>query len=205
MWLSLSLFLASATSLAEQPERPLRPTTHPGDPALSEGPVVNFQRLYVDPDTIASQLTPSKIEKSKKKESLAIINKTTGWTDLTVSGVKIGRIPPLTTAIIHEVKPGDYNVEQVVENTQYTLKEVVSTTTIEGIITPGNAKAAIAATPEYQKPIFDTQEPPVGGQMATYIFPVAPAPEPTLEEGVEGEEGEEEVLTSEEPTPSPEE
>ena len=150
--------------------------------------MVNFQRLYVDPDTIASQLTPSKSKKSKQKESLAIINKTTGWTDLTVSGVKIGRIPPLTTAVIHEVKPGDYNVEQVVENTQYTLKEVVSTTTLDGIITPGNAKAAIAATPDYKKPVFDTQEPPIGGKIAPYSFPTAPAPEPVLEEELEGAE-----------------
>ena len=188
----MALFIGSSFSLAEQPERPLRPTTHPGDPALSEGNLVNFQRLYVDPDTIAGQLIPNQPKKSAKGDSLAVINKTTGWTDLTVSGVKIGRIPPLTTAVIHGVKSGTYAVEQTVENTQYTMNEMVKTTTVEGIITPGNAKAAIAATPEYKKPIFDTQAPPEGGKMAPYTFPSSDQTS-TVEET-----GEEEVLTAEE-------
>ena len=173
MWFSMALFIGSSISLADQPERPLRPTTHPGDPALSEGNLVNFQRLYVDPDTIAGQLIPSQPKKGVKGESLAVINKTTGWTDLTVSGVKIGRIPPLTTGVIHGVKSGTYTVEQTVENTQYTMTEMVKTSKVEGVITPGNAKAAIAATPEYIKPVFDTKSPPEGGKMAPYTFPNA--------------------------------
>ena len=192
MWFSMALFIGSAISLADQPERPLRPTTHPGDPALSEGNLVNFQRLYVDPDTIASQLIPSQPNKGVKGESLAVINKTTGWTDLTVSGVKIGRIPPLTTAVIHGVKSGTYAVEQTVENMQYTMSQMVKTTRLEGIITPGNAKAAIAATPEYKKPIFDTQKPPEGGNLAPYSFPSA------SEISTDTVSGEEEVLTVEE-------
>ena len=171
MWFSLALVISSSISLADQPERPLRPTTHPGDPALSEGNLVNFQRLYVDPDTVAEQLIPSQAIRNPEGKSLAVINKTTGWTDVTISGVQIGRIPPLTTAIIHGVKPGTYTVEQSVENTQYSFTEMVKTSKIEGIITPGNAKASIAATPEYVKPVFDTQEPPIGGQLAPYTFP----------------------------------
>lgn len=185
MWLLSTILYMTTSTFAEMPERPLRPTTHPGDPALSEGSVVNFQRLYIDPETIGNQLVPQKKRKSQQRESLAIINRTTAWIDVTVSGNKIGRIGPLTTGIIHDLMPGEYAVDHVVEHTQFSYRRIIETTTIEGIITPGNKDAAIAATPDYVKPGFDTLPAPKGGQLTTYSFPLGP--EIVGEEGEEGD------------------
>jgi len=195
MWLLSTILYMTTSTFAEMPERPLRPTTHPGDPALSEGAVVNFQRLYIDPETIANQLVPQERSKAKLRESLAIINRTTAWVDITVSGNKIGRIGPLTTGVIHDLTPGKYAVDYVVEHTQFSYSRVIETTTIDDIITPGNKDAAIAATPDYIKPGFDALPAPTGGQLTTYTFPLAPAP--TFEvTGVEGD-GDAETNTTE--------
>lgn len=171
MLLSTFLYLTPPT-LAEMPFRPLRPTTHPGDPALSDGALVNFQRLYIDPETIANQLVPLKKRRASERESLAIINRTTAWVDVTVSGTKIGRIGPLTTGVIHDLLPGEYAVDHMVENTQFSYRKVLETTVLEGIITPGNKEAAIAASSDYIKPGFDTIPAPTGGNLITYNFPI---------------------------------
>ena len=49
----------SVVETASPKDRPLRPTTHPGDPALSDSPVENFQKLYCEPSSIAAVLSPA--------------------------------------------------------------------------------------------------------------------------------------------------
>ena len=62
------------TPVYDNPIRPLRPTTHPGDPNLTVGSLENFRRLYLDNDAILKMFGA----KTQIKTSLPIINKTTG-------------------------------------------------------------------------------------------------------------------------------
>ena len=101
--------------------RPLRPTTHPMDPALEAGPVENFQDLSVNPETIAASLKPA-TAKGDGKENLVLANRTTGWVDVWINKQKIGRIGPLTTARIKNVAAGTYHVTYDVEHTQFQLQ-----------------------------------------------------------------------------------
>lgn len=184
MWFILGSLLGSNSAFADNPGRPLRPTTHPGDSALTEGPVENFQRLYIDPSTISSQLTPIKKRKGETLESLPIKNKTTAWVDISINDIKIGRIGPLTTGLIHDVIPGKYLITLEVEKTQFAYTMTVPSTIIGDPLTPGNMRAIVAESPEYQKSGFEITMPPAG-KLVSYQFPV----DPNL-----ALEGEEEVL-----------
>ena len=99
--------------------RPLRPTTHPKDPALSTGNLENFQRLFINERNL--KIAPNKGTEKPNKMSLPVVNRTTAWVDITISGQKIGRIGPLTTGVIHNVAGGEYDVTYTVEHMQYAL------------------------------------------------------------------------------------
>jgi hypothetical protein len=163
-------FAIGSTALAEGENRPLRPTTHPADPALSEGLTENFQRLYVSPENISKQLKPQKSDGSGL-ETLPILNRTTGWVDVEVNGTKLGRIGPLTTALIHNVEAGEYLVSLMVENTQYTYTESFNTLILDVPVTPGNRTASIAGDEGYYKPGFDDIPERNGGKLVPYLFP----------------------------------
>ena len=150
--------------------RPLRPTTHPMDPALSEGDIENFQDLYVNPSTIAATLRPARA-KGEGKENLPIANRTTGWVDVWINSQKIGRIGPLTTARINNVAAGDYHVTFDVENTQFQYSEVTPTLVDSTALAPGNVRANVANKAGYKKPGFDTAGKSASGKLKGYELP----------------------------------
>ncbi len=164
--------------------RPLRPTTHPADGALTSGSLENFQRLFdVNPKTISAQLIPQSAPAEHAHTTLPVINRTTGWVDIIINNIKIGRIGPLTAAFIHDVKPGQYDVTFIVEHTHYQYTERVMTISKTEPVTPGNQKASIASDPNYVKPGFDDLAPPKSGNVIPYrlLSPPSP-PEPPAEE-----------------------
>jgi len=165
-------------------ERPLRPTTHPKDRALSSDSIENFQRLYINERNLKIQ--PVAGTEKEAKASLPIVNRTTAWVDIAISGQKIGRIGPLTTGVIHGVQIGEYDVHYTVEHMQYAFVERVSTHKFNHAITPGNINAGIANDQGYKKPFFDTKPSPKGGKLVPYILPTPPIPEEPLEENPEG-------------------
>lgn len=144
------LFFSVQTAVAEPLDRPLRPTTHPADPALSEGALENFQRVYVDPNEIIDQLVPA--TKTDGTGHLYIRNEYNGWVDVTVSGEKIGRIQPFTTAALHNVANGTYTVEISVERVQYVDTEQITTVAEALVLAPGNPSAAASSDPNFKKP-----------------------------------------------------
>ena len=159
MTLLTTLFLTSA--MAEPLDRPLRPTTHPADPALSEGALENFQRLFVDPVEVIGTLKP--IEATEGTGHLYIRNEYNGWVDVTVGGTKIGRIQPFTTAALHGVAAGTYDVDISVERVQYVDNEKIATVSEQLVLSPGNPSAAVAADPNYKKPgLQDNRVYPTG-------------------------------------------
>jgi hypothetical protein len=179
-------------------DRPLRPTTHPKDPALSTGNLENFQRLFINEKNL--NITPNKGTATSNKLSLPIVNRTTAWVDISVSGQKIGRIGPLTTGVIHNVTGGEYDVTYTVEHMQYAFVERVETYKFSNAVTPGNNAADIANVAGYKKPHFDNQPATKGGKLTPYLLPMPPTPEPVPEENPEEnpeespEENPEEVL-----------
>ena len=155
-------------------ERPLRPTTHPKDPVLSDGVIENFQRLYINERNL--KISPNKGTETDAKLSLPIVNRTTAWVDIEISGQKIGRIGPLTTGVIHNVVGGEYDVTYTVEHMQYAYVERVKTHKFSNAVTPGNVQAEIANIPGYKKPFFDDAPNTKGGKLVEFGFPTAKTP-----------------------------
>lgn len=149
--------------------RPLRPTTHPADPALSEGVIENFQRVYCDVNTITTDLQPSTAETGTGH--LYIRNEYNGWVDVTVGTVSIGRLQPFTTGVIHDVKAGTYDISLSVEKVQYTAKFQATTQTEAVTLAPGNAAAVISEANEYQKPGLQDNRVYPTGKLQSYILP----------------------------------
>lgn len=155
--------------------RPLRPTTHPKDPALSTGNLENFQRLFINERNL--KIAPNKGTEKPNKMSLPIVNRTTAWVDISISGQKIGRIGPLTTGVIHNVAGGEYDVTYTVEHMQYAFVERVDTQKFSAAVTPGNLSADIANADGYKKPHFDDKAATKGGKLTPYLLPAPPKPE----------------------------
>ena len=169
----LNILLITTLSIAhaENENRPLRPTTHPADPALSEGNVENFQRLYCDPEQISSLLTPTSTTSEQGKQTLLIPNRYNGWVDVSVGTQKIGRLGPLTTGAIHNLPAGVYTVSISVERVQYVDTEEIQTKAEPEILTPGNAKASIASDPNYKKPGLEDNRKFQKGNLQPYALP----------------------------------
>lgn len=170
--LQMALLIAGSNIAQAEPlDRPLRPTTHPADPALSSGALENFQRIYVDPATIIGTLKPSTA--GEGTGHLYIRNEYNGWVDVTVAGEKIGRIQPFTTAALHDVAAGTYDVEISVERVQYIDSEKISTVAEALVLTPGNPSAAVAADPNYQKPGLQDNRKYNTGKLVGFELPQA--------------------------------
>ncbi len=159
------------TAMAEPLDRPLRPTTHPADPALSEGALENFQRVYVDPNEVIKSLKPS--TEGEGQGHLYIRNEYNGWVDVTVSGTKIGRIQPFTTAALHDVAAGQYTVEIAVERVQYVDTEKIDTVAERLVLSPGNPSASVAADPNYTKPGLQDNRVYPTGKLVGFSLPIA--------------------------------
>ena len=171
--LNILLLTTLNIAQADNENRPLRPTTHPADPALSEGTVENFQRLYCDPEQIASILKPSSPANEQDKQTLLIPNRYNGWVDVSVGDNKIGRLGPLTTGAIHNLPAGTYTVSISVERVQYTDIEEINTKSEQEILTPGNAKASIASDPNYKKPGLEDNRVFQSGNLQPYALPLS--------------------------------
>ena len=156
-------------------DRPLRPTTHPKDPALSSGNLENFQRLFINEKNL--KIAPNKGTENPSKMSLPIVNRTTAWVDISVSGQKIGRLGPLTAGVIHNVQGGEYDVTYTVEHMQYAFVERIQTSQLSAAITPGSISADIANADGFKKPHFDDKAETKGGKLTPYLLPVPPTPE----------------------------
>ena len=178
MW-NLILLASLGVAQAENEDRPLRPTTHPADPALSEGAVENFQRLYCEPDKIASQIKAISTNEKEGTESLLIANRYNGWVDVSIGEHRIGRLGPFTTGVINDVPTGIYEVALAVERVQYTDIEKIETTTLSKPLSPGNVNASIAAETDYKKPGLEDTRVYETGKMISYQLPLPIMEAPT--------------------------
>ena len=188
----MTFLLTTGDVYAENHLRPLRPTTHPGDPNLSTGTIENFRKLFLEKEDIIALLEPVSGQRgdadTPQGTTLPIINRTTAWVDIEIGGKKIGRIGPLTTGLIHDVESGSYDVTFHVEHVQYSYTERIKTISINTSVTPGNMAAQIAASPDYVKPGFDDLEQPKGGNLQIYMLQTPEASTPSDETSNEASE-----------------
>ena len=180
--LNFLLFAVLGVAHAENENRPLRPTIFPADPALSNGTVDNFQRLYCDPNTIASELKP--VTATAGKGHLYIRNEYTAWADISVGEHNIGRLQPLTAGVIHDIPAGTYKVLISVEKMQYVDTNMIETLAEAVIVTPGNTKGVIATEATFLKPGLEDNRIFTTGKLASYQL-IAPAPKAEVEAEVE--------------------
>lgn len=171
--LNFLFFAVLGVAQAENEDRPLRPTVHPADPALSNGPVDNFQRLYCDPNKIAEEVRP--VKAAEGTGHLYIRNEYTGWADVSVGDHKIGRIQPLTAGVLHDIPAGTYEVSISVEKMQYVDKQLIDTISEALIVTPGNTKGVVALEKDFKKPGLEDNRVYPKGKLAGYQLPI-PAP-----------------------------
>ncbi len=83
------------------------------NPTLTQGTAEGFRQLYVDPDKLGELLQPVEAVGDTADDRLEVENRTSAWTELTVSGVRVGIVGPLTSVVLHGVKPGAYETSQV--------------------------------------------------------------------------------------------
>ncbi len=81
------------------------------NPALTEGQAEGFRQLYVDPARLGELLQPSEALADTADDVLEVENRTSAWSELTVAGVRVGIVGPLTTVVLHGVKPGAYEAQ----------------------------------------------------------------------------------------------
>ena len=102
------------------------------NPTYTTGKLEFFLEIYVDPEQVASQIEPTAPPQAPGPDpvtgepapalhtpisgDLVIKNATQSWVDVKVNGVKVGRIGPLTTAVMHGMRSGVYDVTFTLPN-----------------------------------------------------------------------------------------
>lgn len=83
------------------------------NPALTTGGATGFRTLFVDPGEFATLVQPAEALGDAADDILHVQNRTSAWTELSINGVRIGIIGPLTTVVLEGVKPGSYATSQL--------------------------------------------------------------------------------------------
>jgi len=128
----LPLLLALAGTLLVSPAFASNTTTFPDNPYLSTGTVEGFRWVYVEPDAFVKGLTPVAPlggPEAPVNADLHIKNDTIGWVKVTVNGVEVGILSPLVEGVLHDVKPGQYDVTVEMANklrTSYRISTVAA-------------------------------------------------------------------------------
>ncbi|MCP4808554.1 MAG: hypothetical protein GY913_00425 [Proteobacteria bacterium] len=78
------------------------------DPTYTQGNLAYFLEIYVDDAEFASQVEPKTAAEGTGE--LHIRNNSTTFEFISINGVKVGRLGPLTTAKVKGLKAGTYDV-----------------------------------------------------------------------------------------------
>ena len=80
------------------------------DPTYTTGNLEYFLEIFVDAEEFPKQVSPKLADKAGGTGSLHIENKSTTFEFISINGVKVGRLGPLTTAEVHNLPAGTYDV-----------------------------------------------------------------------------------------------
>lgn len=99
------------------------------NPDLTTGRMEFFREVYVDADQIGNLIKPSQPlpAASAATGDLRIHNSATGWVVVSIGDLKIGKVGPLTTAVIHQVPSGFYDITTASAN-GFKVTQKLSTT-----------------------------------------------------------------------------
>jgi hypothetical protein len=91
-------------------------------PTLTKGRMEGFRELYAPPEAV-EEVGPARPLPTEGDTTpavglgdLKLINRTNAFTDVEIDGVKLGRVGPLTTAVIHDLPAGVYDVRFTAPN-----------------------------------------------------------------------------------------
>lgn len=91
-------------------------------PTLTKGRMEGFRELYVAPEAVEG-LSPARVLPTDGDApppvglgDLQLTNATNAFTDVEIAGMKLGRVGPLTTAVIHDLPAGVYDVRFTAPN-----------------------------------------------------------------------------------------
>jgi outer membrane protein OmpA-like peptidoglycan-associated protein len=122
------------------PSLPPRPTTYLVDDKVSEGKIENFRALYVKPEQVNGLIEADRGGKGAGLQSLPINNEFSSYAEISVDGVKIGVIDPMSNGAIHELPAGVYSVSFKLQN-GYVETRSLRTVRVKGPIVPGGRPA----------------------------------------------------------------
>jgi len=80
------------------------------DPTYTTGNLEYFLEIFVDAEDFPTQVEPKTAAEGGGTGSLHIENKSTTFEFISINGVKVGRLGPLTTAEVHNLPSGSYDV-----------------------------------------------------------------------------------------------
>jgi len=126
----------AALPLQAHPELPLRTTTYVIDPRQSTGELENFREVWVNPSGAGAALRPLPGGGATGTD-LPLRNTSASYADVTVAGVALGRVNPLTSAVVRGVSPGVYEVTWKLQN-GFVETQRVATREVQGPLTPGS-------------------------------------------------------------------
>lgn len=148
----LLVALASPTALAEGNDGF---GIYEVNPDLTTGRMEFFREVYVDPETVSDAIKPNKTLPGPAQGNLRIHNGSSGWQEVRINDVRVGKVGPLTTAVIHDMPSGIYKVTLTMPNGFEYTKNV--TTVPEGQDGPIQRTDAVQPPP---MPVGPAPEPP---------------------------------------------
>lgn len=106
------------------------------NPDLTTGRMEFFREVYVEVEQIGSLIQPVQPLPASASATgdLHISNQANGWVEVTISGQKIGKVGPLTTAVIHDVPSGFYEITTLAANGLVVTHKVATRAEGEGPI-----------------------------------------------------------------------
>ncbi|MBL8619213.1 MAG: OmpA family protein [Deltaproteobacteria bacterium] len=138
--LGLSARAEARPMIDAHPSLPPRPTTYLVDDKVSEGKIENFRSLYVKPDQVNGLIGADAKARAPTLQSLPINNEFSSYAEISVDGVRIGVIDPMSNGAIHELPAGIYRVSFKLQN-GYVEERSLRTVVVKGPIVPGGRPA----------------------------------------------------------------
>lgn len=99
-------------------------------PTLTKGRLEGFREIYIAAEAVDG-VSPARALPAEGDApppvgpgDLKLVNSTNAFTDVEIAGVKLGRVGPLTTAVIHDLPAGVYDVRFTAPNGLSVVRSV---------------------------------------------------------------------------------
>jgi hypothetical protein len=131
------------------------------NPALTTGDADGFRKLYVDPAQLGSLLAPAQALGQGADDVLHVRNATSAWTELSVSGVKVGIIGPLATITLRGVQTGTYDIS-CIGPTGMNVTRIVSSGNYEALLAQAETARLADESAQQEAEAMETESDEMG-------------------------------------------